>query len=319
MAYDLSQAGVDARLLAYFLAVVDAGTITRAAKQLGIAQPSLSLAVRELERQFGSPVFDRVGRRLVLNETGHALAAVARQIVGALATARATVDARTSLTSGKIRISAPPSLTVHPLNPAIEEFSHRYPGVRVSVLAQAAESVQDLVLDGEIDMALVIEEPGVAEYRGLVVREIGLHESVAVLPPDMPVPPTGRLTRASLASFPLIVSEPGTRLRTLVDEMAADGLPVRIAAEVAHREATIPLVVDGLGAALLPWSIARLAGRLGATVIGVDPPIINRMLLIHRPELTPAAAAFVDTAFTHRDNALVPEPSPNAEVTDPPT
>lgn len=306
MTYDLGQAGADARLLAYFLAVVDAGTVTRAAKQLRIAQPSLSLAIRELERQFGSPVFDRVGRRLVLNETGHALAEVARQIVGALASARATVEARTSLANGEIRISAPPSLTVHPLTAAIQEFSRRYPGVRIKVLGQPPGSVNDLVAAADADMALIVEEPDPEDYAGLVVREIGLHEAMAVLPPGTPVPSTGRLTPASLASFPLIVAEPGTRLRALVDEMSMDGLPIHIAAEVAHREAVIPLVLNGLGAALLPWSLARVAGRLGAAVVGLDPPVISRILLIHRRELTPAAAAFVDTAFIHLDNALAP-------------
>lgn len=304
MGYDLSQAGTDARLLAYFLAVVDAGTVTRAAKELRIAQPTLSLAVRELERQFGAHMFERVGRRLVLNETGRALAEVARQIVGTLASARVAVEARTSLTSGEVRISAPPSLTVHPLGPAIEEFSRAYPGVRITVLGQSAESVRDVVAGAEADMALVVEESGTKDYLGLVVREIGLHEAVAVLPPGTPVPSAGRLARASLATFPLIVAEPGTRLRTLVDEMSLDGLPVHIAVEVAHREAVIPLVLDGLGAALLPWSLARLAVRLGATVVGLDPPLISRILLIHRGELTPAAAAFVDKSFTHPDNAL---------------
>lgn len=308
MVYDLSQAGTDTRLLAYFLAVVDAGTVTQAARELRIAQPSVSFAIRELERQFGSPVFDRVGRRLVLNETGRALAEVARQIVSALASARAAVEARTSLTSGEIRISAPPSLTVHPLSSAIEEFSRSHPGVRINVLGQAAESVRDLVGGAEVDMALIVEEPGCTDYEGMVVRDIGLHEVVAVLPPGTPTPYTGRLTRASLASFSLIVAEAGTRLRWLVDEMSLDGLPVQIVAEVAHREAVIPLVIDGLGAALLPWSLGRLAGRLGAVVVGLDPPVISRILLIHRRELTPAAAAFVDTAFTHPDNALAPEP-----------
>jgi DNA-binding transcriptional LysR family regulator len=156
-------------------------------------------------------------------------------------------------------------------------------------------------------MALIVEEPVPKDYAGLVVREVGLHEAVALLPPGSPVPPRGRLTRASLASFPLIVAEPGTRLRALADEMSLDGLPVRIAAEVAHREAVIPLVLNGLGAAILPWSLARIAGRLGATVIGLDPPVISRVLLVHRADLTPAAAAFVDSAFTHRDDALVPE------------
>ncbi|MTD56577.1 LysR family transcriptional regulator [Amycolatopsis pithecellobii] len=308
MAYELSQAGPDARRLAYFLAVVDAGTLTRAAEQLRIAQPSLSLAIRDLERDFGAPLFNRVGRRLVLNDTGRALVDVARQIVANLASARAAVEARTNLTTGHITIATSPSLTAEPLAMLIGDFRKQYPGVTLQVLQHDPVDIRRFVSATEADLGLLVEDFGQNSQDQLVVHRLGLHEVVAVLPPGARVPePFGRITPSSFASWPLVATEPGTRVRQLIDDFAADGLPVRIAAEVSHRESMVPLVLSGVGATLLPWSLARLAGRLGAVVVGLDPPVLSRMILVHRSQLRQAATAFVDALLFGRSDIVIAE------------
>ncbi|WP_158559769.1 LysR family transcriptional regulator [Prauserella sp. PE36] len=302
MGYELGQAGGDARRLAYFLAVVDAGTLTRAAEQLHIAQPSLSLAIRDLEQDFGAPLFNRVGRRLVLNETGYALVDHARQVIGGLASARAAVAARTALDTGEVSIAAPASLAIEPLANAVARFRRKYPGVRVRILRHPPGAEHDLVARGKADLGLAIDDP--EHHRcedGLVCRPIGLHEVVAVLPPGSKPATAGKLTRAELVNVPLIVAEPGSRLRALTDQLGTDGLQVRVAAEVGHREAMIPLILSGVGAALLPWSLGRLAGQLGAVVVGLAPPVLNTMLVVHRIEFTAAASAFLDTMGEHED------------------
>lgn len=304
----MTQAGTDARRLAYFLAVVEAGTVTGAATRLRVAQPSVSLAIRDLERDFGAPLFDRLGRRLVLNETGRSLVDVARQVIGSLASARATVGARASLASGEVVVAAPASLAVDPLGPAMSAFCLRHPGVFVRVIGgQTTNETRDLVAAADADIGLATDDSGDSGQHKLVEREIGLHEIVAVLPPDAVV--SGRLTSASLVTWPLIAAEPGTRVRAVLDDFVADGLPLRIVAEVGYREATIPLVLGGIGAALLPSALARLAGRLGAVVAGLDPPVVTRIMLVHHPEITHAAAAFVDALLARCGDNLAPEPA----------
>lgn len=311
MRYELTQAGSDARRLAYFLAVVEAGTVTGAAARLRVAQPSLSLAIRDLERDLGAPLFDRIGRRLVLNETGTSLVEIARHVIADLASARAAVGARASLTSGEVVVAAPAALAIDPIGPVMNAFCRRYPGVRVRVAGgQAPNEIRDLVAAADADLGLATDDVADSGQHSLIEREIGLHEIVAVLPPDSTIAGSaGRLTAASLATWPLIAAEPGTRVRAVLDQFAHDGLSLRIAAEVEYREAMIPLVLGGLGAALMPAALARLAGRLGAVVIGLDPPIINHVLLVHRPELTQAAAAFAEALLARRGDNLVREPA----------
>ncbi|GAA1249095.1 LysR substrate-binding domain-containing protein [Prauserella halophila] len=295
MAYDLSQAGSDARRLAYFLAVVDAGTLTRAAQQLHIAQPSLSLAIRDLEQDFGAPLFNRIGRKLVLNETGQALVAIARQIVGGLSGAREAVAARTSLDTGEVTVAAPPSLAMEPLAPAIADFRRRYPGVRITIRSNPPGTEGELVAEGQVDLGLAIGGSDGERDDGLLQQPVGVHEVVAVLPPGSVPSASNALTSAELVKWPLVVTEPGSRLRARVDQMINDGLRVRIAAEVAYREAMIPLVLAGVGASILPWSVGRLAGQLGAVVVGLEPPMLSPMMLLHRQEPSAAAAVFADT------------------------
>jgi DNA-binding transcriptional LysR family regulator len=105
---------MDVRQLEHFLAVVDHGGFNRAASALYVSQPSLSQAVRALERDLGSDVFHRIGRRVVLTEAGRALIEPAREAVRSLQLARASVESVQGLHSGWVDIAATPSQAIEP-------------------------------------------------------------------------------------------------------------------------------------------------------------------------------------------------------------
>jgi DNA-binding transcriptional LysR family regulator len=111
---------MDARQLRYFLAVVDAQGVGRAAEQLFIAQPSLSQAIAGLERELGVALFHRVGRGVVLSDAGRQLVGPARQVLRDLATAQATIDAIKGVGSGRVEIVAMPSPGIEPLATLIQ-------------------------------------------------------------------------------------------------------------------------------------------------------------------------------------------------------
>jgi DNA-binding transcriptional LysR family regulator len=105
---------MDIRQLEYFLAIVDHGGFNRAASVLYVSQPSLSQAVQALDRDLGSELFHRIGRRAVLTEAGQALIDPARAAVRSLETARARVAAVHELRDGRLDVAAMPSLAVEP-------------------------------------------------------------------------------------------------------------------------------------------------------------------------------------------------------------
>src|SRR5215212_7496892 len=105
---------MDARQLAAFLAVVEHGTVTKAAPAVHVSQPALSQTIRALEAELGTPLFHRIGRRLVLTAAGGAMVAPARQVVRDLDMARRAAADVAGLTGGTLDLAVLPTLAVDP-------------------------------------------------------------------------------------------------------------------------------------------------------------------------------------------------------------
>jgi DNA-binding transcriptional LysR family regulator len=288
---------MDARQLNYFLAVVDHGGVNRAAKELYVAQPSLSQSIRSLERDLGTALFHRVGRRLVLTEAGRALVEPARQVVRGMEFARASVDSVAGLTTGRVEIAAMPSQTIAPLSGWIGRFTRRHPEVLVSVRAAfTAREVVQMVRSGVTELGLLgSSDP--ASAPEVTITPTGTQRFVLVAAPDGPFPPGRPIRREQLAGQRLIVGQEGTGMRRLVDDIIGAGVPSRIAVESEHREAILPLVLDGVGMAVVTDAWTPLARQAGALVLDLEPPAHLHIALVNRRgPLTPAARAFFDLA-----------------------
>ena len=288
---------MDARQLEYFLAVVDHGAMSRAAAALYVAQPSLSQALRTLERDLGQPLFHRIGRRLVLNDAGRALVEPARQVVRGLAAARSSVESVAGLAVGRVEIAATPSQAVEPLASLIRAFTTAHPGLSVAVRgAFTASSVMEMVRSGVVEVGLLAssEEPAAA---GLVFTSLGRQRFVLVAPPDGPFPPGHVVRHSELAGHRLVVGQVGSGMRRLVDRIRDSGVELAEVVETEHREAILPLVLNGVGMAVLADSWAGLAARSGALVLDLEPAAHLHISLATRPDgLSPAAAAFLAVA-----------------------
>src|SRR5271155_2400049 len=124
---------MDERRLRYFLAVVDEGGVTRAARRLRVAQPSLSQSVRALESELGAELFHRVGRGLRLSPAGEALVGPARRVLRAIDDARDAITGVVELNAGRLELAALATLAVDPMADLIGGFRERYPGIEVRV------------------------------------------------------------------------------------------------------------------------------------------------------------------------------------------
>ena len=281
---------MDERRLRYFLAVVEDGGVTRAARRLHVAQPSLSQSLRALERELGAELFHRVGRGLRLTAAGEALVGPARQALRTMDAARAAVDEVAELVAGTLQIAALATLAVDPLSTLIGSFRREHPGVAICVREpESAAAVSTLVRAGECELGLAHLPLPQENLRTLALGE---QELLFVLPPGSE---TGRaLAPAALAEVPLVVSPPGTSTRMLLEQaLQAVEVTPRIAVETDSREAIVPLVLAGAGAALLPATLAEEAARRGAVVRAARPRIVRRIGLVQRDgPLSPAARAF---------------------------
>ena len=288
---------MDDRRLRYFLAVVDERSVTGAARRLHVAQPSLSQALRALESELGAELFHRVGRGLRLSAAGEALIGPARQVLRAIDEARDAITGIVELRTGTLEVAALPTLAVDPMANLIGRFRERHPGVQVRVHEpESADGIRALVRDGACELgAAHLPLPG----EQITAHPLGEQELLFVLPPTS-IPQSERpLGARELARTPLVLSPPGTSTRILLEQaLGAVGVTPNIAVETAAREAIVPLVLAGAGAALLPAPLAREARRRGATVRSVRPKITRTVGLIHRTSrLSPAAAAFLALAI----------------------
>jgi LysR family carnitine catabolism transcriptional activator len=292
---------MDVRHLAYVLAVADHGGFTNAAKAIYISQPALSLAVKELEDELGVAIFQRLGRGIRLTPAGEALIAPARQVLRDLETIRAEVSAVAGLESGSLALASLPTLAAEPLADLVGRFRAAHPGVVVDLAApeDTAELVT-LLRSGQCEIGLV---EGVTLPESLTAHDLGRQRLVVILPPGSEHG-QDHLQVEELERVPLIAAPEGTSSRRLLDEaLAAAGLSPRVVVVAAQREAILPLVLAGAGAALVPEPLARQAARLGAVVADPRPQITRRIVLAHRPgPLAPAARRFLELALAGRDD-----------------
>jgi DNA-binding transcriptional LysR family regulator len=288
---------MDLRRLRLFLAVVDHGTFTAAAEAEHVAQPAVSLAVRELEAEVGTPLLVRSRQGAVLTVAGEALVPPARQALRDLEHATAAVAAVTGLVAGRLDLTALPTLAADPVAELVGRFRGAHPAVTVRLAApNGLEELADDVRSGRAELG--ITEQGAAN-DGLEELRLGEQELLAVSPPGGD---RHSIRIEQLGGLPLVLSPPGSSQREVV-EVALRGVAVvpQVAVETAQREALIPLVLAGAGTTFLPSRLAEAAGRLGATVRPTIPRLRRTIVLVHRPgAIGPATARFIALA---RSNA----------------
>ena len=248
---------MDIRQLKFFLAVVDHNGFSRAAEHLLVAQPSLSQAIATFERELGMPLFHRIGRGVVLSEAGAALVGPARVVLRDLDEAKATMRALKGLRGGRDR-SGHHAVTGHG---AADHDPHRvlraHPDVTVN--AEAAftpEEVLALVRTGPPSRGPRVRR---AHRRRRSRRRLaGTSSAGADLGARRRRSDRWTSFRATnLTGFRLIVSQRGSLMRALVDDVLASGVEITIVAEIAHRTSILPMVLNGLG----PRRDARVVDR----------------------------------------------------------
>jgi len=283
---------MDSRKASYFLAVVDEGSFSAAARVLHLSQPALSLAVKELERELGAPLLERKGRGVVVTQAGSAFADHARRALSEFESGHNAVRDIMGLIGGRLKISCLPSLASVPVALSVGTFRMAHPRVAVEMQnANDPEEVIASIRSGRVEVGISSSTGLPDDVRGIDVGEQSLR---LIFPPGSSVPepfPLKGLAGRDVVAFPL-----GASLRTILDAALSDlELRAQIAVEVSARDAVIPLVLSGAGAALVPDHVAQVAHARGAVVATPSPALRRDLLIIHRPgKLSPAATAFID-------------------------
>lgn len=254
---------MDLRALRYFAAVAETGHMTRAAEQLGIQQPPLSTQIRTLERTLGLQLFKRHPRGVTLTEAGRLFQAEARRLLDDAEAMRLRMKRVAEGQAGVLRVGFTSSAAAHRFVPdALRAFRQAFPGVELQLREANAAGLTEALAAGRLHAAL-LRRP-VAQAEGLRFDTLLREPMVAALPIEraQALPARSRqrgLPLERLCENPLIlVRRPGApgMYAELLALCHAQGLAPRVAAEVDRMMTNLNLVAAGVGASVVPASMA---------------------------------------------------------------
>lgn len=285
------------RQLEYVVCVADLGSTAAAARSLNVSQPSISLAITNLERHFGQPVFQRIaGQSLQLTPFGRAKLPEFRRLLSEARTILRPdggAQSRHQLTLGVFSTLGP--LYVPRL---IRLFLERYPGSQVQLVEDDLQGLTDGLASGRLDLAILYD---VGLPREIAITELRAIRPYALVPEGHGLAGTSPVELGQLLQDPLVLIDlPHSRGFFLSIAQLQPG-PVRIAAETGSIEMVRSMVANGLGVGLLatdiPYSLTYDGGSVVRLEIAGDIPS-HRIVMANAASLplTNSAAAFLEIA-----------------------
>lgn len=280
----------DLRLWQQFLAVAEAGSLSRAAMELGLAQPALSRKVAELEAALGCRLLQRHSRGVTLTAEGLLFRERAERILAAARELRDTISSRADRPHGRLAFGMPPSLGAAITAPAIDRFHTAYPDVVLTVVEETSRALREAVLARRIEFAAISSIEPARDLR----RQPLLTEDVFLIGPPGAAPTRpATVAPTRLAGLPLILTARPNSLRALVDAtLRAHGVRPAVVVETNTR-LVVELVRRGLGYTVL--SRAALLGEFAGTGVSAarirDFRVSWVLASLRAQPLSPAAAA----------------------------
>ena len=266
---------------------------TRAANELFLSQPAVSMQVRQLERQLGVPLFERLGKRIHLTEAGREVYQYSRSIAQQLDAMETLLANLKGLSSGRLRISVASTANYFVPN-LLATFHQRYPGVTVSLDVTNRESLLGQLTDNTVDIVVMGQPPASLDVDAQAFMENPL---VVVAPPDHPLARSKSVPLKRLQEETFLVREPGSGTRVAMERFFAErGIRLKTGMEVGSNEAIKQSVQAGLGLGLLSRATIEQELTLKRLVIlrVAEFPIMRHWYVVHRhgKRLPAAAEAF---------------------------
>ena len=295
------------RHLKIFLAVCDGGcNTTRAAEALTMAQPAVSLALKELEQYYGVVLFDRVGRHLQITAAGKRLWEYASHITSLFDDMEKGM--RDWDTFGILRVGASITIGSQFLPNYVKAFYARHPGTEIRAVIEPSDRLEAQILSSDLDLALM---EGVSHSPSLESEEYMEDHLVVICPARGRFVQGQTLTQEEFRSQKFLLREPGSGTReTFQRVMEEAGLSVEPIWEAMSTTALVNAVINGLGITVLPHRMVLGPLSKGLVVsVRVEGLEFRRKYYIvrHRAKyLTASARAFLDLCRSYEMDYTMP-------------
>jgi len=281
-------------LLRIFHTVGEHASFSRAAEHLGISQPAVSKALRELEDQLDVVLIERGARIVSLTEAGQVLFEYAGGIFAMERAALEALQAYSNLERGRLRIGASMTVAGYWLPGYVADFAQAHPGITLSLTSANTQTVADRLLACEVDIALV---EGPVEDERIESRPWRDETLLIVAPPDSTLAKAGTVSAADLSAVTWVVREHGSGTREVMNRWLDKlGIVPARTIEAGSTEAVIQTVAAGGGVSMVPRVSSADQIALGKVATLTLPGVqltrqLYRLRLPRRP-LSPAALAF---------------------------
>jgi DNA-binding transcriptional LysR family regulator len=259
--------------LRYFVAVAESGKFTAAARDLHVAQPSISKQVRKLEDELGAALLERRRTGVTLTDAGGILLPWAKRMLADLDGARSEVAGLATLERGRLSVGATPSVSTVLLPRVLAAFHAEHPGITLSVIEAGSRDLVDRLAAGDLDLALVILPVPREELfeTAPLIRE----ELVLAVAKGHPLARRKTVRVADLRGVPLVMFRDGYDLRSAtITACEQAGFHPTFAVEGAEMDGVLRMAAAGVGVAVVPRMVVERGGPLVA--VRLAQPTLSR-------------------------------------------
>lgn len=281
------------RQLEVFEAIARLGSFTRAAKELHLTQPTVSMQIKKLTGAVGLPLFEQLGKRIHLTEAGREVYQYSCAISHQLEEMASVLANLKGLTGGKLRISVASTANYFVPN-LLAAFYRRHPDVTVSLDITNREALLRQLNENTVDLVVMGQPPAETDLEAGAFMDNPL---VVVAPPKHPLAKEQHIPLARLQSEVFLVREPGSGTRIAMERFFSErDIRLTTGMEVGSNEAIKQSVQAGLGLGLLSRDTLEQELSLQRLVIldVAEFPILRHWYIVHRSgkRLSPVAQAF---------------------------
>ncbi|MBS2002120.1 MAG: LysR substrate-binding domain-containing protein [Candidatus Obscuribacterales bacterium] len=289
---------MELRHLGYFVRAAELLHFTRAAESLYISQPTLSVHIQQLEEEFGSPLFARIGRNVRLTEAGQILLDRSRNVIRELELAQQEISSLQGLMRGTLRIGALLAFSLEMVPVWLGVFTKAYPEVHVIVSTGNHHDLERGILDGNFELAfsfLPLESDDLA-YTPLFEEDV-----VMVVSADHPFSKHEHISIRDLEHIPLVLPSRQTNTRRKLDEFLVEyDVHPKIIADVDDLHALLTMVRIGkVGTVLTRMAVAGTRDLATIPFGKASEKLMAVAMWDRRAQTTPAGEAFLEVVKTH--------------------
>lgn len=235
-----------------FLVAAKLKNFSRAADQMAISQPAFSAQIIKLEKILGTPLFERIGRRIELTEAGHVFEKYAQRTLTTLKEGKQAIDDMSRKVIGTLRIGASTTIANYVLPDYLGEYKRRHPQGRVEMMVGNTNQIEQALLRNEIDMGLV---EGPVRNKGIRIHLFKKDELVVIFSTTHPWNGREYVSLDEFQKEPLIIREKGSGTRKVfMDIMDDSRTPLNITMEIGDTEAIKKSAQANLGVAVVSRS-----------------------------------------------------------------